>query len=228
MSDARMTIEQSIMRNMQSQETPVVIEDAVNQAKYITAILNSCLGRWFLLQKKTIPIPQISAADQQRFICLVDEILEAKAADPGANIEPLEWEIDGMVFDAVGLTSGERKEVYEGVAELVGNQKQKADSAPEAPQAVGRRRSQSGSFAHNVVARGEAIYEDKVRPHVDEEADRGKYVVIDIFSGDYEIDSTNSGGTWRLVDRRPGAITYKLRIGYPGVYNMNRPRKRVR
>ena len=228
MSDTGMAIEQSVMRKIQSQETPVVIEDTVNQAKYITAILNSCLGRWFLLQKKTIPIPKIPADAQQPFIRLVDEILEAKAADPDADTDPLEWEIDGMVFDVLGLTSGERKAVYEGVAELVGNRKQKVDSPPEASRPAGHKGPHSGAFARNVTVQGNAIYEEKVRPHVDEEADRGKYVVIDIFSGDYEIDPTNSGGTWRLVDRHPGAITYKLRIGYPGVYNMNRPRKRVR
>ena len=55
-----------------------------------------------------------------------------------------------------------------------------------------------------------------------------KYVVIDIFSGDYEIDDNNAAATHRLIERRPGAIGYKLRIGYPSVYNMTRPRKRVR
>ena len=43
------------------------------------------------------------------------------------------WQIDGMVFDALGLTPGERHAVYEGVAELVGNRKRKAGSTPESP-----------------------------------------------------------------------------------------------
>ena len=228
MSDTRMTIEQIVIGKIRSRKTPVVTEDAVNQAKYIIAILDSCLGRWFLLQKKTVPIPELTVTEQQPFIRLVDEILKAKSADPNADTDSWEWEIDGMVFDVLGLTSGERKAVYEGVAELVGNRKQKADSAPDALWSAGRGGLHPGAFARDVAARGKAIYEEKVRPHVDEEGDCGKYVIIDIFSGDYEIDSTNSGGTWRLVDRHPGAITYKLRIGYPGVYNMNRPRKRVR
>ena len=63
---------------------------------------------------------------------------------------------------------------------------------------------------------------------MDEEDDHhGKYVVVDVFSEDYEIDPSNSTATWRLVDRRPGAVTYKLRIGYPSVYKMDRPRKPV-
>ncbi len=39
-----MTIEQSVTGKIRSQETPVVIEGAVYQAKYIAAILNSRLG----------------------------------------------------------------------------------------------------------------------------------------------------------------------------------------
>ena len=107
MSDTGMAIEQSVMRKIQSQETSVVIEDAVNQAKYITAILNSCLGRWFLLQKKTIPIPQIPADAQQPVIRLVDEILEAKAADPKTDISELEEKIDWLVYGLYGLTDEE-------------------------------------------------------------------------------------------------------------------------
>ena len=37
--------------------------------------------------------------------------------------------IDGMVFDALGLTDGERDAVYEAVSELVTNRKRRARSA---------------------------------------------------------------------------------------------------
>ena len=137
------------------------------------------------------------------------------------------WEIDGMVFDALGLTAGERAAVYEGVMELVGNRKQKAGNAPLASLAAGHKGPYADAFAQSVVVRGKAIYGEKVRPHVAEETDRGKYVVVDVFSEDYEIDPSNSAGTWRLLDRRPGAVTFKLRIDYPSVYKMDRPRKRV-
>ena len=137
------------------------------------------------------------------------------------------WQIDGMVFDALGLTAGERTAVYEGVMELVGNRKQKAGSAPTAPRAAGDKGPYAEAFARNVVVRGKAIYEEKVRPKVDEETHEGHYVVVDVFSEDYEIDPSNSAGTWRLLDRHPNAVTLKLRIGHPSVYNMDRPRKRV-
>ena len=38
------------------------------------------------------------------------------------------WHIDGIVFDSMGLTTGERDSVYEGVVELVGNRKRRAAS----------------------------------------------------------------------------------------------------
>ena len=137
------------------------------------------------------------------------------------------WQIDGMVFDALGLTSGERHAVYEGVSELVGNRKRKAGSTPESPPGRSRRGPYHDAVSRNVVARGKTIYQEKVRLQVDEETHHGHYVVIDVFSEDFEIDPHISAGAWRLLDRRPGAVTYKLRIGYPSVYKMDRPRKRV-
>ena len=94
-----------------------------SNVKYLCAILNSTLVRWFLQQtaptsgmgtprwKKVyvqeIPIPTISAAEQRPFIRLVDEILEAKSADPDADTGYLEWDIDELVYDLYGLTEEE-------------------------------------------------------------------------------------------------------------------------
>lgn len=137
------------------------------------------------------------------------------------------WQIDGMVFGTLGLAPSERHAVYEGVAELVGNRKRKAGSTPESPPGDSRRGPYHDAVGRNVVARGKAIYQGKLRPQVDEETHHGHYMVIDVFSEDFEIDPHISGGVSRLLERQPGAITYKLRIGYPSVYKMDRPRKRV-
>ena len=91
--------------------------------KYLCAVLNSTLIRWFLNQiaptsgmgtlrwKKvyveTIPIPKLSAAKQRPFVRLVERILEAKADDPDADTKPLEWEIDRLVYELYGLTEAE-------------------------------------------------------------------------------------------------------------------------
>ena len=137
------------------------------------------------------------------------------------------WRIDGMVFEALGLAGNERRKVYEGVMELVWNRKQKAGSAPGAPPEGSRSGPHADAVRRNIAARGEAIYQERIRPEIDEEAGRGMTVAIDVFSEDYEIDSHISAGARRLAERRPGLVGYKMRIGYPGVYNMNRPRKRV-
>ncbi len=93
--------------------------------KYLCAILNAELARWFLQQvaptsgmgtlrwKKVyveaIPIPKISTAKQQPLIELVDCILEAKAADHGVDVSKLEKEINQIVYLLYGLTPEEIK-----------------------------------------------------------------------------------------------------------------------
>ena len=74
--------------------------------KYLCALLNASLAtwfmrnaavtsgmgvtRWFRVSVETIPIPKISAARQRPFVRLVDDILEARAADPDVHgHEPL-------------------------------------------------------------------------------------------------------------------------------------------
>ena len=91
--------------------------------KYLCAVLNSKLARWFLSQvaptsgmgtlrwKKVyvenIPVPKPSAAKQQPFVRLVDRVLDAKAADPNADTSELEEQIDWLVYDLYGLTDEE-------------------------------------------------------------------------------------------------------------------------
>ena len=95
--------------------------------KYLCALLNSTLIRWFLQQiaptsgmgtfrwKKvyveTIPIPKITVEEQEPFIRLVDEILAAKAAVADADTGELEREIDRLVYGLYGLTEEEVKAV---------------------------------------------------------------------------------------------------------------------
>lgn len=46
----------------------------------------------------------------------------------------------------------------------------------------------------------------------------GKMVVIDVHSGDYEIDSDDLTATMRLLERQPAAMTWGERVGYPAAY----------
>lgn len=70
-----------------------------------------------------------------------------------------------------------------------------------------------------VEARGEAIYEEQIRDRVEAE-NRGKFLVIDIETGDYEIDADDLRATMRALAKRPAAILYGLRIGYPTAYRL--------
>ena len=60
---------------------------------------------------------------------------------------------------------------------------------------------------------GEKIYRERSRPTLTE-ADIGKFVHIDLNSGDYEIDADDISGDLKLRARKPGSLYYGLRVGY--------------
>ena len=64
-----------------------------------------------------------------------------------------------------------------------------------------------------ISALGKMIYRKKIRPLLTE-ADIGKFVVIDVDSGDYEIDEWSVEADLRLRARAPDACGYTLRVGY--------------
>jgi hypothetical protein len=69
--------------------------------------------------------------------------------------------------------------------------------------------------------RGASLYEGSIRPLVETEANIGKHIVIDVETGDYEIDSDGLAASHRLLARHPGAGLYGARIGYDAVYALN-------
>ena len=88
--------------------------------KYLHALVNSSLIQWFLQKThptmkefdiESAPIPKIPAAEQRPFIQLVDQILEAKAADPDADTSELEESIDWLVYDLYDLTDEETADI---------------------------------------------------------------------------------------------------------------------
>lgn len=70
-----------------------------------------------------------------------------------------------------------------------------------------------------VESRGEEIYNQQIRQQV-EAGNRGKFVVIDIETGAYELDDDVLQATKRALTKRPEAILYGVRIGYPTAYNL--------
>ena len=65
------------------------------------------LTRWQGFVVERLPVPKISFRRQRPFIRLVDEILDAKKADPSADTAEVEGEIDRLVYKLYGLTEDE-------------------------------------------------------------------------------------------------------------------------
>ena len=74
---------------------------------------------------------------------------------------------------------------------------------------------------HELEIRGEAIYRERIR-HLVEPHEKGKFVVIDVYSGDYEIDERDADASVRLLSRHPDAMTWAVRVGYPTAYSWTR------
>lgn len=62
--------------------------------------------------------------------------------------------------------------------------------------------------------RGDEIYEREVLPRLTSE-DEGKYALIDIETGDYEIDRDELAASDRLFARRPDAQIWFRQVGSP-------------
>jgi len=58
----------------------------------------------------------------------------------------------------------------------------------------------------------ERIYKEKLRPLL-EPLHNGKYVVIDVDSGEYELDADHLAASDRAAAKKPGASLYATRVG---------------
>jgi len=68
-----------------------------------------------------------------------------------------------------------------------------------------------------VSERGEEIYAEQLRDRVETDENIGKVIVIDVQSGDYEIDDDGLQANHRIQARHPDGVFYGLRIGYDAV-----------
>ncbi len=78
---------------------------------------------------------------------------------------------------------------------------------------------------HDMETRGREIYEQRVLPAL-EPGEKGKFVVIDTATAEYEIDRLHADAIARLLRRCPGASVYTARVGYPVPYQPRWPRMR--
>lgn len=66
---------------------------------------------------------------------------------------------------------------------------------------------------------GRDIFDRHVRPVLRPEDD-GKFVAIDVATGDYEIDEDDYAAVVRLRSRKPAADVWLMQVGFPTTYRM--------
>ena len=67
--------------------------------------------------------------------------------------------------------------------------------------------------AREITELGQQIYESRIRSLVEPEH-IGKYLVIDIETGEYEIDADHLAASNRAAAKRPNALLFAMRIGH--------------
>lgn len=70
-----------------------------------------------------------------------------------------------------------------------------------------------------IVQRGQALYDERIRAQV-EASHRGKFLALDIETGEYEIDVDELAALQRAKAKHPDAALYLLRIGFPTAYRV--------
>jgi hypothetical protein len=68
---------------------------------------------------------------------------------------------------------------------------------------------------------GSEIFDRQVRPALRAD-DAGKFVAIDVETGDYEMDADDYATVARLRSRKPVADIWLMCAGYPTTYRMGR------
>ena len=66
----------------------------------------------------------------------------------------------------------------------------------------------------DLMKMGQAMYRKDILPRMTD-ADKGMFVVMDIASGDYEMDIRSADADSRLSRRRPDAVLHMERVGCP-------------
>ena len=70
-----------------------------------------------------------------------------------------------------------------------------------------------------IVRHGQELYDQQLRAQVTA-GNTGKFLVLDIETGEYEIDVDERSALKRAKARRPNAPLYILRIGHPTAYRL--------
>ena len=69
-----------------------------------------------------------------------------------------------------------------------------------------------------IGALGQKIYQEQIKPLV-YPAEKGKFLIIDVESGDYELDEKAIVASKRLRQRRPDAVNFGMKVGYVAAFH---------
>lgn len=68
-----------------------------------------------------------------------------------------------------------------------------------------------------IARRGKDHFSREIASRLSSE-DEGRFVIVDVESGDYEVDDEDLIASRRLLERRPDAVLFGLRVGSPTAY----------
>ncbi len=72
-------------------------------------------------------------------------------------------------------------------------------------------------YRPGIAEAGRAIYQEKILPTLGEE-DTGKLVVIDVDTGDWEVNADHIAALLSIRERNPNAYTWAARVGHRAAY----------
>lgn len=75
------------------------------------------------------------------------------------------------------------------------------------------------SPANEVAERGKVIYQSQIQPRITE-SDAGKFLVIDVATGAYDIDGDEMSALRRAKERRKDPVLFVMRIGFKTAHKM--------
>lgn len=73
--------------------------------------------------------------------------------------------------------------------------------------------------AEETARRARDVYERSIRAEVEGVHD-GRFLVVDVESGEYEVADDALSASDRLRERRPEAVLYLMRVGRPAAFRL--------
>ncbi len=78
----------------------------------------------------------------------------------------------------------------------------------------------SNYIGDETVRRGQVLYEQEIRTTVDEVKNRGKMLVINVETGEYEMDADDVAAAKQAKARLGDASLFAMRIGHRAAYRL--------